>query len=169
MPTGAERIFIVKDSTDRSSSNYTIGVQNVGGTGLGIVSLPAASTTAFYTDGTTANSMKLLGTLNAGLYNVVGGTNSPYNAIAGDTIFVSTSAQAAEIILPSAPNQGDTITIMDSSAAGGFNTNNCIVNRNGNPINTDNTQNLTLATNNQSLTLVYTNATRGWIFKSTNQ
>ena len=58
---------------------------------------------------------------------------------------------------------------MDSSAAGGFATNNCVINRNGNPINTDNTQNVTLSTNNQSLTLIYTNATRGWIFKSTNQ
>ena len=36
MPTGSERVFIVKDSTTRSSSNYTIGVQNVGGTGTGI-------------------------------------------------------------------------------------------------------------------------------------
>ena len=26
MPTSAERIFIVKDSTDRSSSNYTLTV-----------------------------------------------------------------------------------------------------------------------------------------------
>jgi len=169
MPTGAERVFIVKDSTTRSNSNYTIGVQNVGGSGTGIVSLPAGSSTAYYTDGTSANSMKLLGTLNAGFYNVVGGTNSPYTAIAGDTLFVSTSAQAAEVVLPASPSQGDTITIMDSSAAGGFATNNCVINRNGNPINTDNTQNVTLSTNNQSLTLIYTNATRGWIFKSTNQ
>ena len=168
MPTGAERIFIVKDSTTRSNSNYTIGVQNVGGSGTGIVSLPAGSSTAYYTDGTSANSMKLLGTLNAGFYNVVGGTNSPYTAIAGDTLFVSTSAQAAEVVLPASPSQGDTITIIDSSAAGGFATNNCVINRNGNPINTDNTQNVTLSTNNQSLTLIYTNATRGWIFKSTN-
>ena len=43
MPTGDERIFIVKDSTVRSNSNYTIGVQNVGGSGTGIVSLPAGS------------------------------------------------------------------------------------------------------------------------------
>jgi len=169
MPISAERIFIIKDSTDRSSSNYTIGVSNVGGSGTGIISLPAGSSTAFYTDGSGANAMKLLGTFNAGFYNVVGGTNSPYTAIAGDTIFVSTSTQAAEVVLPASPSQGDTITIMDSSAAGGFATNNCIINRNGNPINTDNTQNVTLSTNNQSLTLIYTNATRGWIFKSTNQ
>ena len=169
MPISAERIFIIKDSTVRSNSNYTIGVSNVGGSGTGIISLPAGSSTAFYTDGSGANAMKLLGTFNAGFYNVVGGTNSPYTAIAGDTIFVSTSTQAAEVVLPASPSQGDTITIMDSSAAGGFATNNCIINRNGNPINTDNTQNVTLSTNNQSLTLIYTNATRGWIFKSTNQ
>ncbi len=60
MPVGSERIFIVKDSTVRSGSNYTIGVQNVGAT-TGVIPLPPGSTTAYYTDGTTANSMKLLG------------------------------------------------------------------------------------------------------------
>ena len=124
MPTGSERIFIVKDSTLRSSSNYTISVQNV--------------------------------------------TNSPYTAIAGDTLFVSTSAQAAEVILPLTPSQGDQITIMDGSVTGGFATNNCVINRNGQPINSDNTQNVTLSTNNKSLTLIYTNTTRGWIYRSTN-
>jgi hypothetical protein len=168
MPTGAERIFIVKDSTVRSSSNFTIGVQNVGAT-TGIVPLTSGASTIYYTDGTTADSMKLLGVLNKSLYNVVGGTNSPYTAIAGDTLFVSTSAQAAEVILPTTPSQGDQITIMDGSVTGGFATNNCVINRNGQPINNDNTQNVTLSTNSQSLTLIYTNTTRGWIYKSTNQ
>ena len=168
MPTGAERIFIVKDSTVRSSSNFTIGVQNVGAT-TGIVPLTSGASTIYYTDGTTADSMKLLGVLNKSFYNVVGGTNSPYTAIAGDTLFVNTSAQAAEIILPLAPSQGDQLTIMDGSVTGGFATNNCVINRNGQPINNDNTQNVTLSTNSQSLTLIYTNTTRGWIYKSTNQ
>ena len=167
MPTGAERIFIVKDSTVRSSSNFTIGVQNVGAT-TGIVPLTSGASTIYYTDGTTADSMKLLGVLNKSLYNVVGGTNSPYTAIAGDTLFVSTSAQAAEVILPTTPSQGDQITIMDGSVTGGFATNNCVINRNGQPINSDNTQNVTLSTNNESLTLIYTNTTRGWIYRSTN-
>ena len=167
MPTGAERIFIVKDSTVRSSSNFTIGVQNVGAT-TGIVPLTSGASTIYYTDGTTADSMKLLGVLNKSLYNVVGGTNSPYTAIAGDTLFVSTSAQAAEVILPTTPSQGDQITIMDGSVTGGFATNNCVINRNGQPINSDNTQNVTLSTNNKSLTLIYTNTTRGWIYRSTN-
>jgi len=168
MPISAERIFIIKDSTVRSSSNYTIGVSNVGGSGTGIISLPAGSSTAFYTDGSGANAMKLLGTLNAGFYNVVGGTNSPYTAIAGDTIFVSTSTQAAEVVLPASPSQGDTITIMDSSAAGGFATNNCIIDRNSQPIEGA-ASNDTLATNNQCVTLIYANATKGWLYKSTNQ
>ena len=167
MPTGSERIFIVKDSTVRSSSNYTISVQNVGAT-TGIVPLTSGASTIYYTDGTTADSMKLLGVLNESFYNVVGGTNSPYTAIAGDTLFVNTSAQAAEVILPLTPSQGDQITIMDGSVTGGFATNNCVINRNGQPINSDNTQNVTLSTNNKSLTLIYTNTTRGWIYRSTN-
>ena len=84
-----KEFLLLKDSTVRSSSNYTIGVQNVGAT-TGIVPLTSGASTIYYTDGTTADSMKLLGVLNKGLYNVVGGTNSPYTAIAGDTIFVST-------------------------------------------------------------------------------
>jgi hypothetical protein len=91
MPTGAERVFIVKDSTTRSNSNYTIGVQNVGGSGTGIVPVPVGSTCVFYTDGTTANSMKLAAILNQGNVQVQTGTNTPYTAVNGDVVFGETS------------------------------------------------------------------------------
>ena len=170
MPTGAERIFIVKDSTTRSNSNYTIGVQNVGGSGSGIVPMPVGSTCVFYTDGTTANSMKLAGILKQGNVQVQTGTNTPYTAVNGDVIFGETSnggGGTIEVILPLSPSSGDTVTIMDASLSGGFNSNNCTVNRNSSPIQ-GGTSNLTLDTDNQAVTLVYTNSTKGWQKQSTN-
>ena len=170
MPTGAERIFIVKDSTTRSNSNYTIGVQNVGGSGSGIVPMPVGSTCVFYTDGTTANSMKLAGILKQGNVQVQTGTNTPYTAVNGDVIFGETSnggGGTIEVVLPLSPSSGDTVTIMDASLSGGFNSNNCTVNRNSSPIQ-GGTSNLTLDTDNQAVTLVYTNSTKGWQKQATN-
>ena len=170
MPTGAERIFIVKDSTTRSNSNYTIGVQNVGGSGSGIVPMPVGSTCVFYTDGTTANSMKLAGILKQGNVQVQTGTNSPYTAVNGDVVFGETSnggGGTIEVILPLSPSSGDTVTIMDASLSGGFNSNNCTVNRNSSPIQ-GGTNPLVLDTDNQAVTLVYTNSTKGWQKQSTN-
>lgn len=170
MPTGAERIFIVKDSTTRSNSNYTIGVQNVGGSGTGIKYMPVGSTCVFYTDGTSANSMKLAGILNKGTVQVQTGTNTPYTAISGDVVLGETSnggGGAITVNLPASPNAGDTVTIMDASLSGGFASNNCTVGRNSSPIQGA-ASDLVLNTNNQAVTLVYTNATKGWQKQSTN-
>jgi hypothetical protein len=170
MPTGAERIFIVKDSTTRSNSNYTIGVQNVGGSGSGIVPVPVGSTCVFYTDGTTANSMKLAGILKQGNVQVQTGTNTPYTAVNGDIVFGETSnggGGAIQVNLPLSPSAGDTVTVMDASLSGGFNSNNCTVNRNSSPIQ-GGTSDLVLNVDNQAVTLVYTNTTKGWQKQSTN-
>ncbi len=170
MPTGAERIFIVKDSTTRSNSNYTIGVQNVGGSGSGIVPVPVGSTCVFYTDGTTANSMKLAGILKQGNVQVQTGTNTPYTAVNGDVVFGETSnggGGTIQVNLPLSPSAGDTVTVMDASLSGGFNSNNCTVNRNSSPIQ-GGTSNLVLNVDNQAVTLVYTNTTKGWQKQSTN-
>jgi len=170
MPTGAERIFIVKDSTTRSNSNYTIGVQNVGGSGSGIVPVPVGSTCVFYTDGTTANSMKLAGILKQGNVQVQTGTNTPYTAVNGDVVFGETSnggGGTIQVNLPLSPSAGDTVTVMDASLSGGFNSNNCTVNRNSSPIQ-GGTSNLVLNVDNQAVTLVYTNTTKGWQKQATN-
>ena len=169
MPVGAERIFIVKDSTVRSGSNYTIGVQNVGATS-GIIPLSPSSTTAYYTDGTTANSMKLLGVLNKGSVTVTNGVNSPYTAIAGDIIFGDVGSGGGgpiTVTLPSDPVAGDEVTIMDGTGSGGFASNNCTVGRNLQPIQGAGAD-FVMATNNQSVTFIYIDTTKGWQLKSTN-
>ena len=169
MPTGAERIFIVKDSTVRSSSNFTIGVQNVGATS-GIIPLSPSSTTAYYTDGTTADSMKLLGVLNKGSVTVTNGVNSPYTAIAGDIIFGNVGSGGGgpiTVTLPASPTAGNEVTIMDGTGTGGFASNNCTVGRNLEPIQGA-ASDFVMATNNQSVTFIYIDATKGWQLKSTN-
>ena len=67
------------------------------------------------------------------------------------------------ITLPTSPATGDEITFID--ARGTFNSNNLILNRNGQPINTG-TSNLTLTTNGQAFTLVHVDSTRGWAYKT---
>ena len=172
MPTGAERVFIIKDSTTRSSSNYTIGVKNVGGT-TGTVYMPVGSTCMFYTDGTTADSMTLAGILQKGYVTVQTGTNTPYTAVNGNVIFGETAnggGGTIEVDLPVGVS-GNTVTIMDASTSGGFASFNCTVDPNG----TEKIQggvagaSIALDQNNQSVTLMYTNADKGWQKVSNNQ
>ena len=169
MPTGAERIFIVKDSTVRGTSNYTIGVLNVGGSGAGIIPLPVGATAAFYTDGTGSNAMKLLGILKEGYVTVTNGSNSPYTAVNGDVVMGVTNSGGGgtiQVTLPASPSAGDEVTIMDTSSTGGFASNKCTVDRNGTNILGAAT-NVDLTANNQAVTLIYTsNATKGWIYKT---
>ena len=52
MPDSAERVFIVEDSTARTSNNYTLTFKTVSGTGI---TLPPGSKSLVYSDGTNVN------------------------------------------------------------------------------------------------------------------
>ena len=166
MPVTAERVFIIEDATNRApaGTNYTITVLTVG-SAVTPISLPIGSTSLLYSNGTDMLSGGLLG---QGHVTITGGTNSPYTAVAGDEIFANVTTAVVQILLPASPVQGDQVTIMDGSTTGGFLTNNCTISRNGNPIN-GLASDVVLAINDQALTLIYSNATKGWIYKSTNQ
>jgi hypothetical protein len=87
-------------------------------------------------------------------------TVSTNSAIASnDRYFVDTSGGSRTITLPGAPQTGDQISIID--LAGTFDTNNCIIARNGLKI-MGLTENLTLDVEDTGITLVYTGATYGW-------
>jgi hypothetical protein len=154
IPDGAERIIIFEDATTRSTSNYTITVKTVSGTG---VTLPVGSTTLVYSDGTNVN----LGLKNKGYYSITD-TSSPYTSVDGDQILANTTSNPITINLPASPSVGEEVTIID--ARGTFASNNLTVGRNGQPINTG-TSNLVLSNNGQSVTLVYVDSTRGWAYK----
>lgn len=76
-----------------------------------------------------------------------------------DGIFTDTTSQSQTVILPASPVLGDTIAISD--AVGNWDTNVCVVERNGHKImGLDENLNLNVA--NQTVYLTFSNITRGW-------
>ena len=155
MPAGAERVFIIEDTTVRGTSNRTLSILTASGTALAI---PTGAVMLVKSDGT--NTTK--GITQKG-YNTITDSNTPYTAVSGDQILANTSSNPITILLPASPAVGDEVSIIDTRGTWG--SNNCIINRNGKPINSG-TSNLTLNTNGQSITLLYIDATRGWAFKT---
>ena len=155
MPDGAERVFIVEDATARSSSNYTLTVKTVSGTG---VTLPVGSTTVLYSDGT-----NITGKLQTKGYYT---PPSTYTAVNGDQLLINTSGSgigtAVTINLPASPAIGNEVHFIDSGNA--FASNNLTIGRNSSNI-LGAASNLVVNANGAAFTLVYVNATRGWIYK----
>jgi len=153
MPATAERIYIVKDSTVRSSSNYTLTVKTAGGTDY---VMPVASTTLLYSDGTNTS----LGTLDKGYTT----HTAAYTAVAGDQIFCDTKTTNAFTVSLPAGAVGSEVTLIDSQNY--FASNNLTIDSNGAEKINSSTANLVLVTNGQAITLIYANATVGWIYKT---
>ena len=155
MPDSSERVFIVEDATARSSSNYTLTVKTVSGTGL---ALPIGSTTVLYSDGT-----NITGKLQTKGYYT---PSANYTAVNGDQVLVDTSGggigTAVTITLPASPAVGNEVHFIDSG--NNLASNNLTIARNGSNI-LGSASNLTVSTNGSAFTLVYVNATRGWIYK----
>jgi len=155
MPDGAERVFIIEDATARSSSNYTLTVKTVSGTG---VALPVGSTTVLYSDGT-----NITGKLQTKGYYTPSAT---YTTVNGDQLLINTSGSgigtAVTINLPTSPAIGNEVTFIDSGNA--FASNNLTIGRNSSNI-LGAASNLVVNTNSAAFTLVYVNTTRGWIYK----
>jgi len=83
------------------------------------------------------------------------------SAVAGNGYFIDTTSAAHTITLPSSPSIGDKIAIKDY--AGTFGTNNLTIGRNGNNIQGVANDSL-ISTNRASLILVYSDATKGWLY-----
>ena len=157
MPDSAERVFIVEDATARSSSNYTLTVKTVSGTG---VAIPIGAKIVLYSDGTNISS----GPITKGYYTIP----AAYTAVNGDQLLINTTGTGGglnapvTITLPASPAIGNEVTFIDSG--NGFGSNNLTINRNSQPI-LGNAANLTVSANGAAFTLVYVNSTRGWIYK----
>ena len=157
MPDSAERVFIVEDATARSSSNYTLTVKTVSGTG---VTIPIGAKIVLYSDGTNISS----GPITKGYYTIP----AAYTAVNGDQLLINTTGTGGglnapvTITLPASPAIGNEVTFIDSG--NGFGSNNLTINRNSQPI-LGNAANLTVSANGAAFTLVYVNSTRGWIYK----
>ena len=155
MPDSAERVFIVEDATSRSASLYSLTVKTVSGTG---VAIPVASKNLLYSDGTNIS----LGLRQKG-YVTPGAT---YTAVNGDQVLVDTSGGGigapVTINLPASPSVGDEVHFIDSG--NNLASNNLTIGRNSSNI-LGSASDLTVSTNSSAFTLVYVNATRGWIYK----
>jgi len=156
MPDSAERVFIIEDATARSSSNYTLTVKTVSGTG---VAIPAGSRQLVYSDGTNV----VLGMREKGYYTVPGTT---YTAVKDDQLLIDTSSgqinAPCTVTLPASPAVGDEVHFIDSGNF--FNSNNLTIARNSSNI-LGAASNLVVSTDGAAFTLVYVNATRGWAYK----
>ena len=83
-----------------------------------------------------------------------------FTAASGEGYFCNTSGGAFTVNLPSSPSVGDIVAIKDYGSS--FNTNNLTIARNGSNLNGD-AADSTRNTLNESLTLVYADATKGWL------
>ena len=156
MPDSAERVFIIEDATARSSSNYTLTVKTVSGTG---VAIPAGSRQLVYSDGTNV----VLGMRTKGYYTVPGAT---YTAVKDDQLLIDTSSgqinAPCTVTLPASPAVGDEVHFIDSGNF--FNSNNLTIARNSSNI-LGAASDLVVSTDGAAFTLVYVNSTRGWAYK----
>jgi len=88
---------------------------------------------------------------------------SSLTVVAKSGYFVNTSAAAITTTLPASATIGDFISFIDYS--GTFDTNNLTVARNGHKIQGD-ASDLTVATERAGFTLVYVDATQGWLLET---
>ena len=84
-----------------------------------------------------------------------------YTAVAGDRIFANTAGGAFAITLPITPSSGNTVIISDY--ASNFSIAHVAISGNGSNI-LGQSADLILDVTNQAVTLVYADATRGWVF-----
>ena len=87
---------------------------------------------------------------------------SSFTAVAGEGYFVNTTSGAVTVTLPASPSLGDEVSIIDAS--GTADTNNITVGRNSENIQ-GSAADLTISTERAAFTLVYFNATQGWLLK----
>jgi hypothetical protein len=90
----------------------------------------------------------------------VGDGSTGLTTAAGKGYFIDTTGGAVTVTLPSSPNIGDTLSIVDYG--GNSATNNIILSGNGSKI-LSSSLNKTISTNEVGIVLVFTDSTKGWV------
>lgn len=157
--TGATGFNVVTqaatDNTTLAASTEMVQAALLASSGVTAV-LPAQS----------GNSGKVLGTNGTTASWVADGATptwttktANYTAVNGDALMCNTTSSAFTITLPASPAANDTVRIADY--AGTFATYNLTVGRNALKI-MGLSEDMTISTNNTSITLTYIDATQGW-------
>jgi hypothetical protein len=108
-------------------------------------------------------------TLSGDTLEITGGTSwqtvktSGFTAVAGEGYFCNTTSSAFTATLPTSPTQGDEVSFIDY--AGTFDTNNLTIGRNSHNIQGA-AENLTVSVERSAFSLVYVDATQGWLLKN---
>ena len=123
--------------------------------------LPAADGTADQIL-TTNGSGQLSFVDNSGGTSWVAVKTSDFTAVAGEGYFVNTTSGAVSVTLPTSPSLGDEVSVVDY--AGTADTNNITISRNSHKIQGD-AADLTISVERAGFTLVYVDATQGWLLK----
>ena len=123
--------------------------------------LPAADGTADQIL-TTNGSGQLSFVDNSGGTSWVAVKTSDFTAVAGEGYFVNTTSGAVAVTLPTSPSLGDEVSVVDY--AGTADTNNITISRNSHKIQGD-AADLTISVERAAFTLVYVDATQGWLLK----
>jgi len=87
-------------------------------------------------------------------------TSTPFTAATGKGYFINTTAGAITMNLPTSPSVGDIVAAKDYAST--FDTNNLTIGRGGSNIGGD-AEDSTVADEGVSVTLVYADATKGWL------
>ena len=85
---------------------------------------------------------------------------SPFTAVSGDGYFINTTGGAVTVTLPASPSAGDIVSFKDY--ANTFDTNNLTICRNSSKVS-GTTLNPVIQTEGESMTLIYVDATQGWL------
>jgi len=157
-----------------TSGNPTISATG-GDTNIGISILPKGSGKITLdnlilpaADGTADQILTTNGSGQLSFVDNSGGTSwqaiktSDFTAVGGEGYFVNTTSGAVTVTLPTSPSLGDEVSVVDY--AGTADTNNITINRNSHKIQGD-ASNLTISTERAGFTLVYVDATQGWLLK----
>ena len=161
--TGAK----VNSTFDISAKTVTLPA-SVGGLGTGITNAQLAGSIAnaklansSVTINGTSIALGASGEISAGTsWQAV--KTSDFTAAAGEGYFVNTTSGAITVTLPGSASIGDEVSIIDY--AGTADTNNITIGRNSHKIQGDSSD-LTVSTERAAFTLVYVDATQGWLLK----
>jgi hypothetical protein len=148
--TGSAYVGLKAPATITSDAAYTLVLPVATGTANQVLSLSDSSGTLTFATVAGGAAWQAVKT-------------SSFSVTAKEGYFVDTTSTTITATLPSSPTIGDFVSFIDY--AGTFDTNNLTVDRNGHSIQGSATD-LTVATERAGFTLVYVDATQGWLLQN---